>query len=98
MSHDESRRQFEDWFMTTFGVDKYWLEDRRCEPESYTLGEKVLIYWECWKASRQAIEIDLPKACAGDEYFIDGVFQPMRYERDVERALSAAGLKIKGEP
>ncbi|HCB2065842.1 MULTISPECIES: hypothetical protein [Klebsiella pneumoniae complex] len=38
--------------------------------------------------------VKLPAACADDEYFIDGVFQPLRYERDVERALRAAGIKV----
>lgn len=42
-------------------------------------------------------EINLPAACADDEYFIDGVFQPLRYERDVERAIRAAGIGVKGE-
>lgn len=41
--------------------------------------------------------VKLPAACADDEYFIDGVFQPMRYERDVERALRAAGIKWEDE-
>ncbi|WP_155407657.1 hypothetical protein [Pluralibacter gergoviae] len=51
--------------------------------------------YDAWKASRDE-EIELPAACADDEYFIDGVFQPMRYERDVERAVIAAGFKVKG--
>lgn len=33
----------------------------------------------------------LPAAFGGDKYFIDGVFQPLRYERDCERAVVAAG-------
>ena len=48
-------------------------------------------------AELEAREVKLPAACADDEYFIDGVFQPLRYERDVERALQAAGISIKGE-
>lgn len=44
------------------------------------------------------VTVKLPAACADDEYFNDGVFQPMRYERDVERALRAAGIQvIEGE-
>ena len=93
MSHDESRRQFEDWFMTTFGVDKYWLEDRRCEPESYTLGEKVLIYWECWKASRQAIEIDLTDWFSPN----DGGDKAVWVDQ-IEKQFMAKGLKIKEVP
>ena len=92
---DESRRQFEEWW------DDFTLSrPGRCKSLRSGIGyrnEAANECWKAWQASRQAIEIDLPKACAGDEYFIDCVFQPMRYERDVERALSAAGLKIKGD-
>lgn len=35
--------------------------------------------------------VSLPAAFGGDKYFIDGVFQPLRYERDCERAVVAAG-------
>lgn len=34
--------------------------------------------------------VSLPAAFGGDKYFIDGVFQPLRYERDCERAVVAA--------
>lgn len=46
-------------------------------------------------AELEARTVNLPAACADDEYFIDGVFQALRYERDVERAISAAGIKVK---
>ncbi|EBV8483686.1 ead/Ea22-like family protein [Salmonella enterica subsp. enterica serovar Ago] len=48
-------------------------------------------------AELEARTVNLPAACADDEYFIDGVFQALRYERDVERAILAAGIKVKGE-
>ncbi|EEJ8150630.1 hypothetical protein GTA69_004126 [Salmonella enterica] len=48
-------------------------------------------------AELEARTVKLPAACADDEYFIDGVFQALRYERDVERALRAAGIGVKGE-
>ncbi|EEP6070306.1 ead/Ea22-like family protein [Salmonella enterica] len=48
-------------------------------------------------AELEAREVTLPAACADDEYFIDGVFQPLRYERDVERAIRVAGIGVKGE-
>ncbi|HAT3668146.1 ead/Ea22-like family protein [Citrobacter freundii] len=48
-------------------------------------------------AELEAREVNLPAACADDEYFIDGVFQALRYERDVERAIRAAGIGVKGE-
>lgn len=46
-------------------------------------------------AELEARKVNLPAACADDEYFIDGVFQALRYERDVERAIRAAGIKVK---
>lgn len=48
-------------------------------------------------AELEARSVNLPAACADDEYFIDGVFQALRYERDVERAIRAAGIGVKGE-
>lgn len=47
-------------------------------------------------AELEARTVNLPAACADDEYFIDGVFQALRYERDIERAIIAAGIKVKG--
>ena len=38
--------------------------------------------------------VSLPAAFGGDKYFIDGVFQPLRYERDCERAVVAAGCVV----
>ena len=48
-------------------------------------------------AELEARKVNLPAACADDEYFIDGVFQALRYERDVERAILSAGIGVKGE-
>lgn len=86
-----SREQFEAWFKPR--------KERMKNDGICTLN--IVRYrgmaWAGWQASRDAVEVDLPAACADDEYFNDGVFQPMRYERDVERAIRAAGIKVKGE-
>lgn len=52
---------------------------------------------ELAEMKRSKLVVNLPAACADDEYFIDGVFQPMRYERDIERAIIAAGGTVEGE-
>lgn len=87
-----SREQFEAWLRAQPHVLNVGVE----QDGTYTLREDR-VAWEAWQASRGAVEVDLPAACADDEYFNDGVFQPMRYERDVERAIRAAGIKVKGE-
>lgn len=51
---------------------------------------------ELAEMKRSKFVVNLPAACADDEYFIDGVFQPMRYERDIERAIIAAGGTVEG--
>lgn len=51
---------------------------------------------EARRVAELARTVNLPAACA-DEYFIDGVFQALRYERDIERAVIAAGIQVKGE-
>lgn len=87
-----SREQFEAWLRAQPHVLNVGIE-----PDgTYTLHEDR-VAWMAWQASREAVEVELPAACADDEYFNDGVFQPMRYERDVERAIRAAGIKVKGE-
>lgn len=40
------------------------------------------------------IEVDIPSSVDA-EYWIDDIFQRVRYERDVEKAVIAAGLKMK---
>ncbi len=91
---DKNREAFEAWYCLTKGVDKYWVADRRCEPESYTIGENILIYWECWKASRQAIEVELNgDACHSDDYFNDGY----RIATEAaEEAITSLGIRVKG--
>lgn len=48
-----------------------------------------------WNARGDTIEIDLPET-SDSEYWFEGTFQRMRYERDVEKAIGS-GIRIKGK-
>ena len=107
------REKFEAWFAddvvgaeVTFPAfeDGEYVEGDVYDPQLYLMLQSM---WMAWQAARvelvetlesRTVTVKLPAACADDEYFNDGVFQPMRYERDVERALRAAGIQvIEGE-
>ena len=49
---------------------------------------------KAWTASRAAIEIP---SSSDSEYWFEGTFQRMRYERDVEKAITSHGIRIKGK-
>lgn len=49
-----------------------------------------------WDASRNALEINIP-ATSDSEYWFEGTFQRMRYERDVEKVITSHGIRIKGK-
>lgn len=88
---DKSREQFEAWLKST----------GHNPPYSVKRG-----YWEIWKASRAAIELDVDWPEANDDYWKEG--EEGAYARGYEdgkdkvslavrKALSAAGIKVKGE-
>lgn len=56
------------------------------------------IAWAFWKASREAVEIELPSlkpSKSGDRYqWADGIYQ---LKIDVGNMIRAAGIKVKGE-
>ena len=80
---EDSRADFESWYKQTFMVGDYWIEKRRCEPESYTIGSGILIYWECWKAARAEIVVELPEPHA-HLIWIQAGHAPDDYWDDVE--------------
>lgn len=53
--------------------------------------------WDAWQASREVIEIEVPSSEheEGSDYWFDDTFQPLRYERDIEREIERHGLKVK---
>lgn len=65
-------------------------------PEQMEIRLNVAEGWgfKLWLASREAIEIP---SSNDSEYWFEGTFQRMRYERDVEKAITSQGIRIKGK-
>lgn len=49
------------------------------------------IAWDCWQASRQCIEIELPEVEEPANFFCE-VYDTFK----IQQALTVAGIKIKG--
>lgn len=96
---EESRKQFEMWIENEHGfhgIDIEWHQTRNCYAQF-----GIHLAWCAWKASRSAIELDLPPRKSayasgyGDGYLVehqDG--EAIDYEDTVE-ILRAAGLRVK---
>ena len=86
MSISKMQDEFEAWHRTVItGVPPH---------EKYSDGDymnqHVQRYWLGWQASRAALVIELPEACATD---IDGYWMLPR--KDVRAAIQAAGVRVK---
>ena len=81
---DESRKAFEQWCKTVMTDDA----DFCMEWGDYS-NLNVRLRWEAWKASRAAIEIELPDNWA-DEFGTDCLDMQEAIE-----AIRAAGIKVK---
>lgn len=80
-----------------------WLEQQhgKIDVDCGCVSTEMLLHWMrvAYEAGNSPVtpdghvqfSVSLPAAFGGDKYFIDGVFQPLRYERDCERAVVAAG-------
>ncbi|MBA1686311.1 DUF551 domain-containing protein [Escherichia coli] len=80
-----------------------WLEQQhdKIDVDCGCVSTEMLMHWirVAYEAGNYPVtpdghiqfSVSLPAAFGGDKYFIDGVFQPLRYERDCERAVVAAG-------
>lgn len=76
----DTKAAFEKWYQREFFC-------REMSP-----GDKE-IAWRAWTESRATIEIP---SSSDIEYWFEGAFQRMRYERDVEKAIGS-GIRIKGK-
>lgn len=95
----DNKAAFEKWLKeerpTTY---RYVFEVQEEDDEEMTNHFKASVLymrtgWDgAWQASRAAIEIP---SSSDSEYWFEGEFQRMRYERDVEKAITSQGLTIK---
>ncbi|ELC6296676.1 hypothetical protein RJO53_002821 [Enterobacter hormaechei] len=84
---DESRKQFEIMAAKELCLQPEMVErDRKGNGYNY---KPLNLWWKIWKASRAAIEIELPESWH-DEY-MDHV---VNYDETV-KAIRAAGIKVK---
>lgn len=85
---DESRKAFEQWVnnllsVTISGCAEYIGGDVYKDDYHTCL-------WQAWKASRAAIEIELPRECNPADCFTD-----VMIPHEVTEAIRAAGIKVK---
>lgn len=89
---DESRNQFEEWFKNKYHVSSDVMKIMHIKSE---------IAWEAWRASRAAIDIELPAKndISSDDYSIpdlvdwdDGRNAGIQ---ECAEAIRAAGIKVK---
>lgn len=90
MDKQVMREQFEAWHSENFGweprhYDFYWNEDHYED-------EEFQWYWECWQASREAVEVELPEPVEFDGYYNSGFAM---WPCEVRSAIEAQGLKVK---
>lgn len=81
---DESRKAFEKWLERYHGL----------KAGNLNYANMIEMYWQAWKASREAIEIKLPPKTESSPY---EHYMP-HYTMDadsVESAIRAAGIKVK---
>lgn len=83
-SRNNMREEFESWLAPSWSRDTY-LED---EGEVAYVDDWVQGAWVGWRASRAAIEIELPAWFVSDAIAV--------YDRDeVDEVIRAAGIKVK---
>lgn len=90
---DESRKAFESWLMEEFGYRQDYLEYWRGEGD-YKSHPDLRSRWQGWKASRAAIEIELPPTVDGSNVpFAGNAWNA--YRSEAVNAIRAAGIKVK---
>lgn len=88
--HEESRKQFEEWFRS------------KHEGQMITKGRGysdpiTQLMWQAWQASRAGIVVDTPQLCGdgeNDSEYTDGYNDGITA---TEKTIRSIGLSIKGE-
>lgn len=81
-----SREQFEAWC-----INRLITVTRLVGGDTYQTS-RTRELWEAWKASREAIEIELPEPCSPGDFCVD---IPAQAHHEVVEAIELAGLKVK---
>ncbi|CAI1181234.1 hypothetical protein [Serratia proteamaculans] len=96
--HEESRKQFEDWFTEFAGHTKQWIVARRkIQGDGYVSGPGINAFWMAWQASRASIVVDTPPLCGdgeNDTEYTEGYNDGITA---TEKTIRSIGLSIKGE-
>lgn len=91
MSNEKMREEFEAWVLSCWpnqSIARFNALHGVTEGE-YT-GFTVQHCWDAWKASRAAVEVELPEG----GYWAGYENEHMMESRDVRDAIEAAGLKV----
>lgn len=83
----DSRQQFEAWFRQE--IDQY--QSFRTSPSGFYLNSNCQAHWHVWRASRQAlvVELPIPDSKSHDPLYICAFGQSCR------EAIEAAGVTVK---
>lgn len=91
---DESRKAFESWVKFHLGDDWTEVSMHTANGGANYKDSYVDLAWIAWKASRAAIEIELPKLTRSQDW--TGNYQiPSEYPKLCVDAIRAAGIKVK---
>lgn len=93
--NEESRKQFEEWFIEFAGHTKQWIVSRRkATGDGYVSGPGVNAFWMAWQASRASVVVELPEQ-RDEDFDTDVAYNEAIH--DAEESLRSIGLSIKGE-
>lgn len=80
---------------TKAAFEKWWKDEHEETCAGSFLGSTIkMVAHQAWQQSRAVIAIP---SSSDSEYWFEGTFQRMRYERDVEKAITSHGIRIKGK-